>query len=106
MLPASAPDGDRARVAPADAGEHGHGAGQRERGAEALQHRPAISISNELAKPHTSEAAENRPSPMPANTWPRMRRSSGSTASAPTTIAMLYAVIVHDTPTIETSKVP
>ena len=68
--------------------------------------RPTISSSNELAKPQTSDAAENSRSPMPANTWPRTRRSSGSTASAPTTIAMLYAVIVHDTPTIDTSKVP
>ena len=68
--------------------------------------RPMIRTSNELASPQPSDASANTDKPMPANTWPRTRRSSGSTASAPTTIAMLYAVIVHDTPTIETSKVP
>ena len=51
--------------------------------------RPAMRISNVVAKPHTSDATENTPNPIPAKTCPRTRRSSGSTATAPITIAML-----------------
>ena len=38
MLPANPHTAERLRIAATDAGEHGHRAGQRERGAEALQH--------------------------------------------------------------------
>ena len=67
--------------------------------------RPTISISNEVANPHDNDAAANTPRPIPASTCPRIRCSIASTPSAPTTIARLYAVIVHETVTIDTSNV-
>ena len=98
---------DRVRVAPADAGQHRDRARRaRTRRRGLASSRPIISTSNDDATPHTNDAPANTPSPTPASTWPRTRRSSASTPIAPTTIARLYAVIVHDTVTIETSNVP
>ena len=70
------PHGDRVRVAPADAGEHRNGAGERERGAEALQHvgRRSAARTNWRSRRRATRP-RTRPSPMPANTWPRTRRS-------------------------------
>ena len=94
-------------VAAAQSGEHRYRPGERERGAEAL-HDAARDQHVERGREArtTSEAAANTVSPIPARTWPFTRRSNGKTASAPITIATLYAVIVHDTATIETSNVP
>ena len=68
--------------------------------------RLVMRTSKEVASPHDKDATANTPRPSPASTCPRARLANQSTPSAPTTIARLYAVIVHETVTIETSNAP